>query len=458
MPAINIVHSLNIKRIIIFSLLVKLSLMSVVLISNPKGIWAPDSISYWRNAQALLQHQKFASSPENPQQIETWRTPGYPILLACILGITGNQVIWVIITQIALSLLTIYLTFRLGELLFGYRAGLFASLFLAMDLTSLTSTQYILTETLFDLLLISSVWFSINWHSLDFSLKSFVYKPMLTGLSLSIATLVRPVIYYYLPFLVLLFVLFGKLKRNNLKQLTKLTASVSIPLILLVGGWQVRNGLLSGNYEISSIQGYNLLYYRAAGVVALRDGISLGKARENIYKLIDPNNNFDNIDNINSKIGKIFRNNGIKIILQHPLLYIKSHLKGTINMMLNPGSFSLINLFGFYHKDQDKQSLHDAFFLLDFGDFITGLFKEHMILFFSIIISGTYLMLYYSVVIFGLIQTDYKNNSWIHLFIITLVIYLLLISGGAEAHDRFREPVMPFLSLYAGFGAKCLRK
>ena len=52
------------------------------------------------------------------------------------------------------------------------------------------------------------------------------------------------------------------------------------PWIILVGGWQLRNYLITGKAEFSYVQGANLLFYRGAGIVAQRDSISFKEAQE----------------------------------------------------------------------------------------------------------------------------------------------------------------------------------
>ena len=60
-----------------------------------------------------------------------------------------------------------------------------------------------------------------------------------------------------------------------------------LPAVVILGMWQVRNVRVSGSAEFSQIKNVNLLMYRAAGVVALRDGISLEAARDRLQRELE---------------------------------------------------------------------------------------------------------------------------------------------------------------------------
>ena len=60
-----------------------------------------------------------------------------------------------------------------------------------------------------------------------------------------------------------------------------------LPAVLILGIWQVRNERVSGSAELSQTKNVKLLMYRAAGVVALRDGISLDAARNQLQREIE---------------------------------------------------------------------------------------------------------------------------------------------------------------------------
>ena len=61
-------------------------------------------------------------------------------------------------------------------------------------------------------------------------------------------------------------------------------ALLLLPAVVILGTWQVRNVRVSGSAEFSQIKNVNLLMYRAAAVVALRDGISLDAARDRLQR------------------------------------------------------------------------------------------------------------------------------------------------------------------------------
>jgi hypothetical protein len=84
----------------------------------------------------------------------TFRTPGYPLLLALL----GGNMVLVVIVQSLLGALAVLMVFLLGRRWFGGRAGLFAAALLAVDLTNIEHTGTIMTEPLFVFVVLLATW------------------------------------------------------------------------------------------------------------------------------------------------------------------------------------------------------------------------------------------------------------------------------------------------------------
>lgn len=107
--------------------------------------YAPDTESYVKPAQELINHHRFYS--EGTPEIV--RTPGYPLLLTP--GLALNR-LWVVtlVVQIVLSSLTIYLVYRTAKTLFNSeRASLIAATLYSVEPLSIIYTSLLLSETLF---------------------------------------------------------------------------------------------------------------------------------------------------------------------------------------------------------------------------------------------------------------------------------------------------------------------
>lgn len=450
----RILNKYGIWIILAAALAVKIAFAAFVFNHNPGGIMAADSSSYWQPAQSILQHGTFSVSPDHAGMPETTRTPGYPFFIFLVLTVLYNSAWSVIFVQLVISLATIYLACNIGGLVFDKKTGVMAGMFTALDLTALASTNMILTETLFDFLLILGTWCVLRAVSPSKSQKPHRLSwqlLLMASLCFGSATLVRPVLYYFFPFF-WIFCLVNAWKQGvGLKRTAWITGCVVIPAVLMVGGWQIRNFYQTGNSSISSIQGKNFLYYRAAGVYAMKNRMSMAQARQKLRKQF-----FEKYPELESappaELSPFETREGIAIILAHPMIYAKAHLRGSANMMVNPGTFRIMNLLGFDFQRKNGQSLHDQFFELGLVQFLIHILKTDMALLCTLIVGGIILLCVYGFACAGLFRTGANLLTSSHMFMLMLAGYLLLISGGPEGHDRFREPVMPLIAVYAGYG------
>ncbi len=96
------------------------------------------------------------------------------------------------------------------------------------------------------------------------------------------ATMVRPLSNYLVLPLGVGFLAWMIVSKVKWKAILLRLLFFVIPFLLIVGGWQARNYLLTGDASLSQIEAYNLLAYRAADIIALRDGVSIESARQSL--------------------------------------------------------------------------------------------------------------------------------------------------------------------------------
>ena len=178
---------------VFLSVLSKLVLSILVMTYHPNGVFGDsDSSEYHRLALNLLQHGTFSQSPQPPYEPEVLRTPAYPLMLAGFYGVFGVQPVIIVFLQIALSVVTIFIGFKIATLLFHEQAGLLTALLLATDPVSIYHTQVLLTETAF------TTWvgfaFSCFFHAL--MNPSRWHWSAGTSICLALATYIRPTGYY----------------------------------------------------------------------------------------------------------------------------------------------------------------------------------------------------------------------------------------------------------------------
>jgi 4-amino-4-deoxy-L-arabinose transferase-like glycosyltransferase len=182
----------------------------------------------------------------------TFRTPGYPLLLAFL----DNSITAIVIVQAFLAGLTVLLVGLLGGRLFSSRAGLLGAALLAVDLPSIFLAGMVMSEVLFSFSVVLAA--ALVWGVGSRKPQAASCKPLLAGLVLGFAVLVRPVaLLAFVPFGVAL------AASRNWRGLGVMLAT----FVLLPGVWVARSYCHYRELSLTSNGGYNLLYANAAAVM-----------------------------------------------------------------------------------------------------------------------------------------------------------------------------------------------
>jgi hypothetical protein len=199
-------------------------------------LFSGDSETYLGPALDLVQGAGFDLSLK--------RTPGYPLMLAAVLTITGQDLRGLATVQHVLALATAALAYFLARQLAGPIAGLLAGLATAVAGNLLLYERLVMTETLFTTLLSAAV----------FALVTTARRPalrglLLTGLAIGAATLVRPVAQLLLLLPPIALLLAGRrwpdVLRGSLLTLLGYT--------LLLGPWMVRGAFSSDGASVGAL-------------------------------------------------------------------------------------------------------------------------------------------------------------------------------------------------------------
>jgi 4-amino-4-deoxy-L-arabinose transferase-like glycosyltransferase len=133
------------------------------------------------------------------------------------------------------AMLTIYLTYKLGELLRGGTTGLLSSLFIAITPLFINHTFYANCYMLQALLLVSALYFVLLYLKLQ-QMSLLVITGLLTGFALTTGYNAIPIFLVLTSFIILK-------NRGNLKGVVK----YAVPLVVIGSPWYLRNLFLIGD-------------------------------------------------------------------------------------------------------------------------------------------------------------------------------------------------------------------
>ncbi len=430
-------------------LVARLLSLGLVQLDHPERVITVDGHTYLHGAEALLVTGAFAQSPQAPLTPQTVRTPGYTVFLALGKLMFADSLALTMALQALASLVPLVTAYALAARFWGRRAGMAAAWFLALDPTSLIYAHLVQTETIYAALLALALWAGVRLTEADPPAPRLV---LALGLGLALATLVRPISYYLIWPVLLWLVWLARGKGLRPAGVARLGLLLLLPWVLLIGGWQVRNQLVSGSSQFSHIQAINFLSYRAAAVIAARDGLSLEQAQDRLKaeadRLADPAWPA-------GKRMELYQRLGMRVLLDHPRLALWTSLQGLGHVLFNPVDPTF---FDYYGGNSDRA--------LSLGDLLRLSWPELVhkargggwaYLLANLLFLGLLLLLYITAGVGGwnAVRQD-RACLAAHLLLWLTTVYLLAISAGPEGGARFRIPVLTFLALYAGRGLDLL--
>ena len=386
--------------------------------------WAPDSADYAAAAKGLYRFETFTRSEEPPLQPETFRTPGYPLLLALTCSAETcpdeRQTLWI---QAFLGAAACAFVFWSALLLFGDpRAATIAGLLLAADPVTVMHAGLMLTETAF------TAAFCAAFLALAWAWKSGSRGGAFgAGALLGLAALVRPAGLYAFLFVgpALAFAWKG---RGRAAAAALLAAGA----LLLPVAWALRNKAQTGVFTFTSIQGLNVTYMRAAAVEMQLSGSDYETAVKSLDSRVDA-------------AGAASGGWAARFILSHPLAYAKAMAKDAVKMLGGHG-LEIFSWTVLHDEADDPMSPRPP------SGQLSGtreLLTRHPRLWAPLILGTAFLAGLYLLALRGLLAGE-RGPA-----VLTAVpaLYFLAVSCGALAYYRFRLPLMPAVCILAGLGA-----
>ena len=411
---------------------------------DPQRAIAPDTESYERSALALLVDGRFWTAPGS-REPEVHRTPGYPALIAASYAVFGRHPAVVIGIQILMNGMILTLVVRMA-----WRAGVAAAwaavVVLGLDVVFFANAQYLLTETLFTFQLVSFVclWTEMCRSRADRSRQ--LGLAAVSSVVLATMALTRPIAYYLPALAAVVTVLVARRDGETHRRALASAVLVLLPAVVLLGAWQVRNLRVSGSAEFSQIKNVNLFRYRAAGVVALRDGISFEAAQARVLREIETR--YPHLEGI--RFLEAAGAEGRRIVRAEPWLAMRTVAAGFARMMLAPGENALLHVVG---VDQPAGPAGDLL-RVDLPTFLRTwvIGRPGEFLFFAF--ASVHLVVTYGLALVAFWGWSSQTRAARTLVVAAAFLtgYLVLLASGPEAYPRFRTPIAPLLAILAGVG------
>jgi 4-amino-4-deoxy-L-arabinose transferase-like glycosyltransferase len=380
---------------------------------HPQQAMTPDSQLYLD-----LGHHFFEAYVENrPEYLwaSLWRTPGYPAFARLCGGGAEPQIPVIVAGQCLLSLMCLWLTYAATRRVFSRRAAILGTAALALDPLTIIYTGYIRNEILFTMLLVAAILCLFTGMRGE-RVSAF----SAAGALVALAALTRPVA-LYLP--LALAPAIGASPRLNGRRRTREAVVFVTAFAVLVGGWMVRNLWLTGYATLSTIDGTNILYYRAIGAIAEESGRSRralelemqGRMAELFPDGANP-----------GLVNQYQKREGLRLLLQHPRGAAASSMKGLFRLLLGPG-------YGTWVRLLPAESV---------PSWVPEAISVWQLVWLAIVLSAALL---------GAVWC-YRRQRVVFWVLAPTLLYFLAISAGPEAYSRFRVPLMPLFCLLAGVG------
>jgi hypothetical protein len=407
------------------ALCVRAGLFAAASSVHPDSHMTPDSYGYEALGRTLLHEARFAAGPERPAH--TRRTPAFPLLVALVYAVAGEQprvVVWV---GIVLSTFTVALAAWLAHRLWGERAAWIAGLLLALDVPSITASRLFLTETPFTALLLSGVAAAL---CLLTDGRPRAGPGLGTGAFLAAAALTRPIGLLLVVPVSLWLLLCGRRLHWPPRATASVLAAFAVPWILMVGGWQVRNVVVAGANVASDGPAKFVYASRGSDIVAQRDGTTIEAARAQLAQSIE-----DEVKRTGVPAERLYARAAFALVAQHPILFLKTQLRWLPELLLGTGAAGVALAFDL---DGPRRAWRGAAS--------------------SAVAAGAalHLLVLYVAAAWGLwrMRSESVTDDLTAALLAGLALYFVILSTGPQAYSRFRVPFTPLLALCAARGRR----
>ncbi len=407
-----------------------------------------DSAHHIKLAENLIKYHTFSldglnsnSEPLLPLKPTNFLSPGYAFWLVIIFLIFKSFTPAIFIGAIIFAI-SVPLTYLLAREITGNnKIAFWAALIFMIEPLSVYHSGLLFTEQIFVPMFLTGIYCFVKY------IKNGNFK-FLSGslITLSAATLVRPVLFYFLPVLVFI-VLFKEFKISIKRAL--ILGIISLVLVYsIIGVWIVRNKIVLNTWQISSNTGAILYGYHYESLMR-----NLDLTSEN-PKILGGNR-----DAFSVEYNKILGNFAVGEILKHKTQYLKLRLVYTPLFFLSNGYDNILSRF-YGTAGFDKYFRSDLVNTFMKGEFI----KTFKTIFDSpksmIFLLGSLFWFFIFVLAALGFWRNFKDSSGPKIiwgFIAVLILYFDIVTTPLVT-ARYRLPINPFIFIFAVTGFLYLKQ
>lgn len=422
--------------ILLLALIIRVSLMIVIILKNPDGIYLYDSFGYWQLGYNIFHHGIFSQGETFPFESDYYRTPVYPLFIAFAESI-GPEGFSIIILQIIVSIITCYFTYLTAKLITQKTfIAYIAALTMALDLPSVSLANLVLTETLFSLLFLICIYFFIR-----FLQQKKTWQLLLTALFSGLIILCRPIA-IFIPFLFSLFLIFHF--RKSVKTLFANTFLYALITLLSISPWLIRNKITFDHYFISVIRQHDLLNYQAAAIYSERFGYPLAESQSILrWKTFREFNG--NAHKQPYEYAVHIQKEAMNLIYTYPVIFLKHHIKEIGNFFFKPCRA--------YFNIQSGYWGRGYYFIPAVSDTFDGFIKYSSKYTIGLVIIQVLMMA--AIYISCLAGCFYfqKMNLLLYFTLIAAIIFCFAnMNLPHVTESRFKVPIQPLLAIISACG------
>jgi len=426
--------------ILLVGLVLRIALFVIAQPWTPKGEetilgGSADSRSYHYLAHDLVLYGRYGGNPRaDSRNLDPAIRPlGYALFLAFWYWLFTPR-IWIpLLAQIALSTASVYLVYRIVQMMASLPAARFAAFLYAVYPNAILHANSIMTEVLYNFFALTAVYFWVRFHLHQHaSLRSLLVLAGIVALVVGLGVYARVASMYLALAIVILLAVLAPVAAHRQRLWVGLTA-ITV-LLLTLAPYSLTMYFKYGTFQLTVTDSYNMLVNTVAHSIAGRRGRidpevleTKRQLRRELFALYQE----AGIDPVNSspfERARYFRELALKYFREQPMTILTGSLAGMARLWLWPDRI---------------------------GEIADEVLPKRMPMRRVIVLAAFSVAIAHLIALLGLVALGiphaYRTQRYFFWLFLLVVLYATLTSNAA-GNDRLRMQAAPVLFPMAGLG------